>query len=67
VGEGEVERACDRSMAEHVPLSTIIRTDPELGPHLNEAEVDRLTDPALYLGSAGPFVDRLVARVAALN
>jgi len=65
--EAMLARACDRSIAERVPLSTIIRTDPELRPHLNDAEVDRLTNPALYLGSAGTFVDRLVARVAALG
>jgi len=65
--EAMLARACDRSITEHVPLSTIIRTDPELRPHLNDAEVDRLIDPASYLGSAGTFVDRLVARVAALG
>jgi len=31
------------------------------------AEIERLADPALYLGSAGAFVDRVVARVAALG
>jgi 3-carboxy-cis,cis-muconate cycloisomerase len=65
--EAAVARACDRSIAERVPLSTIIGTDPELRTHLNDAEVDRLTDPGSYLGSAGTFVDRLVARVAALS
>jgi 3-carboxy-cis,cis-muconate cycloisomerase len=65
--EAMLARACDRSIAERVPLSTIIRTDPELRPHLDDAEVDRLTNPASYLGSAGTFVDRLVARVAALG
>ena len=40
--------------------------DPELRPHLTDAEIDRLIDPALYLGSAGAFVDRVVARVGAL-
>jgi 3-carboxy-cis,cis-muconate cycloisomerase len=65
--EAAVARACDRSIAEGVPLATILRSDPELRPHLPDAEIDRLTDPSLYLGSAGAFVDRVVARVAALG
>ena len=65
--EAAVARACNRSIAEGVPLATTLRSDPELRPHLPDAEIDRLTDPSLYLGSAGVFVDRLVARVAALG
>jgi len=65
--EAAVARACDRSIAEGVPLATILRNDPELRPHLTDAEIDRVTNPALYLGSAGAFVDRVVARVAALS
>jgi 3-carboxy-cis,cis-muconate cycloisomerase len=64
--EAAVARACDRSIAEGMPLATILRNDPELRPHLTDAEIDRVTNPALYLGSAGAFVDRVVARVAAL-
>jgi 3-carboxy-cis,cis-muconate cycloisomerase len=65
--EAAVVRACDRSIAEGMPLATILRNDPELRPHLTDAEIDRVTNPALYLGSAGAFVDRVVARVAALS
>lgn len=65
--EAAVAGACDRSIAEGIPFSIIIRAAPELRPHLNDADIDRLTEPALYLGSAGAFVDRLVARVAALR
>jgi 3-carboxy-cis,cis-muconate cycloisomerase len=65
--EAAVARACDRSMAEGIPLATILRIDSELRPHLTDADIDRLTNPALYLGSAGAFVDRVVARVAALS
>jgi 3-carboxy-cis,cis-muconate cycloisomerase len=64
--EAAVARACNRSIAESVPLATILRMDPELRPHLTDDEVDRLMNPALYLGSAGAFIDRVVARVAAL-
>ncbi|MGA7871554.1 MAG: adenylosuccinate lyase family protein [Candidatus Binatus sp.] len=65
--EAAVARACNRSIAEGVPLATILRDDRELRPHLTDAEIDRLTNPNSYLGSAGAFVDRVVARVAALG
>jgi 3-carboxy-cis,cis-muconate cycloisomerase len=65
-GEAAVARACSRAIAEGVPLTTILRTDPELRSHQAEDEIDRLIIPALYLGSAGAFVDRVVARVAAV-
>jgi 3-carboxy-cis,cis-muconate cycloisomerase len=65
--EATVARACDRSIAETVPLATMLRDDPELRPHLSDVEIDRLMDPARYLGSAGTFVDRVVARVGALR
>ncbi len=65
--EAAIASACNRSIADGVPLATILRDDPELRPHLSDAEIDRLTNPALYLGSAGVFVDRVVARVAALG
>ena len=65
--EAAVVPACDRSIAEGVPLATILRNDPELRPRLTDAEIDRVTNPALFLGSAGAFVDRVVARVAALS
>jgi 3-carboxy-cis,cis-muconate cycloisomerase len=65
--EAAVARACNRSIAESVPLATVLRNDPELQPHLADNEIDRLVDPALYLGSAGAFVDRVVARVGALR
>jgi 3-carboxy-cis,cis-muconate cycloisomerase len=58
---------CERSIAESVPFAAILRDDPELRPHLSDAEIDKLIDPARYLGSAGTFVDRVVARVGALR
>jgi 3-carboxy-cis,cis-muconate cycloisomerase len=65
--EAAVARACDRAIAEGVPLATIIRQDPELRPQLSDTDIERLTNPASYLGSAGALVDRIVARVAALS
>ena len=65
--EASIARACDRAIAEGKPLATILRQDAELRGHLSDADIDRLMDPAAYLGSAGAFVDRVVARVAALS
>ncbi len=65
--DAAVAGACDRSIAEGVPLAAVLRNDPELRPHLTDAEIDRLTSPASYVGSAGAFVDRVVGRVAALG
>lgn len=65
--EAAVARACDRAIAQRVPLATTIREDAELRPHLGDADIERLTNPAAYLGSAGAFVDRIVAHVAALS
>jgi 3-carboxy-cis,cis-muconate cycloisomerase len=64
--EAAVARACDKSIAEGVSLAAVLRNDPEVRPHLADAEIDRLIDPAQYLGAAGAFVDRVVARAAAL-
>jgi 3-carboxy-cis,cis-muconate cycloisomerase len=65
--EAAVARACNRSIAQGVPLPAILRIDPELRPYLTDEAIDRVTNPALYLGAAGTFVDRIVARVAALG
>ena len=65
--EASIARACDRSIAECKPLATILREEAELRRHLSDSDLERLMDPAAYLGSAGAFVDRVVARVAALT
>ena len=65
--EAAVARVCNRAIAEGASLAAILRDDPGLRPHLSDAEIERLLDPAQYLGSAGAFVDKVVARVAALR
>lgn len=62
-----VERACARAIDENRTLREILRDDQEICAHLNDEQLDRLVDPASYLGSAGTFVDSVVARVAALK
>jgi 3-carboxy-cis,cis-muconate cycloisomerase len=43
------------------PLRAVLLADATVREHLDEAAVDRLLDPAGYLGSAGPLVDRALA------
>jgi 3-carboxy-cis,cis-muconate cycloisomerase len=43
------------------PLRAVLLANPAVREHLDEAAVDRLLDPAGYLGSAGRLVDRALA------
>jgi 3-carboxy-cis,cis-muconate cycloisomerase len=43
------------------PLREVLLADPVVRAHLDEAVLDRLLDPADYLGSAGQLVDRALA------
>jgi len=65
--EEALARACDRAIAEGRTLSETLHDDPTLRPHLPDTALDRLMDPASYLGSAGVFVDRVAARITALD
>ena len=62
-----VSRACDRARDENRALDDVAAEDAEIGRHLSREEIERAMDPAGYVGSAGVFVDRVVARVAALK
>jgi 3-carboxy-cis,cis-muconate cycloisomerase len=61
--EAAVARACNRALERRSSLGAALRDDPELRPLLSDAEIERITDPAAYLGSAGAFVDRVVAQI----
>ena len=61
-----LQRVSDRAIAEGKTIAQTLRDDVEVRAHLNDEQIDRLTDPAAYLGSAGAFVDRVVARIARL-
>lgn len=62
-----LKRVSDRTIAEGKTLAQALRDDAEVRSHLGDERIDRLTDPAGYLGSAGAFVDRVVARIAGLG
>jgi 3-carboxy-cis,cis-muconate cycloisomerase len=62
-----LQRVSDRAITEGKTLGQALRDDAEVRRHLSDEQIDRLTDPAAYLGSAGAFVDRVVARIALLG
>jgi 3-carboxy-cis,cis-muconate cycloisomerase len=44
------------------PLADLLAKDAEISKHLTRAELDKMCDPAGYLGLAGEMVDRVLAR-----
>jgi 3-carboxy-cis,cis-muconate cycloisomerase len=56
-----VKRACDRALADGIPLAEALLLEPDVAARLDGAAIERLTDPANYLGSTGGFIDRVLA------
>ncbi|MEO3470497.1 adenylosuccinate lyase family protein [Roseomonas sp. CAU 1739] len=67
-GRGEahhiVNDACDLAIAEGIGLTEALMRDARVSARLDVATIAAMTDPAAYLGSAGGFVDRVLARLA---
>lgn len=65
VGRGEahhlVKHACDVALAEQVSLAEALEREPLVAARLDRAAIERLIDPARYLGSTQRFIDRVVA------
>jgi 3-carboxy-cis,cis-muconate cycloisomerase len=70
LGRGEahhkVNDACDAVRAEGITLAAALSRIPAIAARLDTAAVAAMTDPASYLGSAGAFTDRVVARARAV-
>jgi 3-carboxy-cis,cis-muconate cycloisomerase len=64
IGRGEahhvVKHACDAALAEAIPLADALAREPVVAQRLDRAAIERLTDPAHYLGSADAFIDRVL-------
>jgi 3-carboxy-cis,cis-muconate cycloisomerase len=64
IGRGEahhvVKHACDIALAEQIPLAEALARDAGVASRLDRAAIERLTDPANYLGSADAFIDRVL-------
>jgi len=56
-----VEAACKKARAENRDLKEVLRGETVLHGHLAPADLDSLFDARNYLGSAGEFVDRVIA------
>jgi len=69
LGRGEahhaVKHACDAALAGNIPLVDALAREPAVTAHLDRAAIERLTDPARYLGSADAFIDRIRAAAQA--
>jgi 3-carboxy-cis,cis-muconate cycloisomerase len=65
LGRGEahhvVKHACDVALTERLPLADALARDPAVSARIDRAAIEKLTDPASYLGSAHAFVDRVLA------
>ena len=65
IGRGEahhvVKHACDVALTEKVSLAEALERDPIVAARLDRGAIERLIDPANYLGSTQGFIDRVVA------
>ncbi|WP_249671956.1 3-carboxy-cis,cis-muconate cycloisomerase [Pseudomonas abieticivorans] len=56
-----LEQCCKRAVAEKRHLRAVLGDDPAVTAELSADELDRLLDPAHYLGQANTWVERAVA------
>jgi 3-carboxy-cis,cis-muconate cycloisomerase len=65
-GRGEahhiVNDACDLAIAQDIGLTEALLRDARVSAKLDAGAIGRMTDPSAYLGSAGAFTDRVLAR-----
>jgi 3-carboxy-cis,cis-muconate cycloisomerase len=58
-----VKRACDTALTETVSLADALERDQVVSARLDRAAIEKLIDPANYLGSTQGFIDRVIAAV----
>ncbi|SDV02475.1 3-carboxy-cis,cis-muconate cycloisomerase [Pseudomonas mucidolens] len=56
-----LEQCCKRAVAEQRHLRAVLADEPQVTAELSAVELDRLLDPARYLGQAHTWVSRAVA------
>jgi 3-carboxy-cis,cis-muconate cycloisomerase len=54
---------CREALAKNRPLLELLAEHPEIRKHLDRPALQKLLDPANYLGQAGVMVDRVLARM----
>jgi 3-carboxy-cis,cis-muconate cycloisomerase len=52
---------CRKVVATGRPLADLLAENEEISKHMSKAELQKLCDPANYLGQAGEMVDRVLA------
>jgi 3-carboxy-cis,cis-muconate cycloisomerase len=62
-----LEQCCKRAVAQQCHLRAVLGEEPQVTAQLSAAELDRLMDPANYLGQAHTWVERAVAEHSALT
>ena len=62
-----LEQCCKRAVAEKRHLRGVLGEDSQVTAELSAADLDRLLDPAHYLGQAQAWVERAVAEHFALK
>ncbi|TBN49905.1 3-carboxy-cis,cis-muconate cycloisomerase [Pseudomonas sp. BGI-2] len=62
-----LEQCCKCAVAEQRHLRAVLGDEPQVTAELSAAELDRLLDPAHYLGQAHTWVERAVAEHSALT
>lgn len=55
-----VKHACDLALSENISLADALGRDPTVTARLDRAAIERLIDPANYLGSSQGFIDRVI-------
>ncbi|MFN6955572.1 MAG: 3-carboxy-cis,cis-muconate cycloisomerase, partial [Acetobacteraceae bacterium] len=58
-----VHHACDVALAEGIPLAEALGREAPVAAALTPERIAAITDPASYLGAAGAFVDRVLAKL----
>ena len=62
-----VKHACDTALAEGMGLADALEREREISGKLDRGAIERLTEPANYLGSAQAFTDRVLAEARKLR
>ena len=58
-----VKYACDVALTKKISLAEALERDPVVASRLDRAAIERLIDPANYLGCTQGFIDRVIAAV----
>jgi 3-carboxy-cis,cis-muconate cycloisomerase len=55
---------CREALAKKAPLIELLAAHPQVNRHVDRQALERMLDPANYLGQSGVMVDRVLARMA---